>query len=31
MQKNLAFKKYHQTKATDNEIEYKRRRALVKS
>jgi hypothetical protein len=29
-QKNLAFKKRLQTKATDNEVEYKRRRAITK-
>jgi hypothetical protein len=28
--KDLAFKKYFQTKTIDNEIEYKRRRVIAK-
>jgi microcompartment protein CcmK/EutM len=30
-QKNLAYKKYLQTKSIDNETEYKRRRAIAKT
>jgi len=29
-EKNLAYKKYHQTHTIDNEMEYKRRRATAK-